>query len=484
MLREKDKVFRNAMALFDAFIISLTFIFSFFLRLNFHDLYNLDMFPGANLIIDVSSLSISDYLIVLFFVVPIWSASLYLNDMYKSMRTKNIANVLWIVLKAAFFTMIVFGAAAFVFKLKFVSRAFFIMFMVISASALIAEKIVIFAIAHYIRKHGYNYRRLIVVGTGRRASQFISNVRNHPEWGLKIVGLIDYETSLKGKEFEGSKVIGTLEDIPGILHGYSIDEVVFIVPRAKLDSIQNSIYVCEIEGVRATIAADLFELKIARARQTELGGMPLVMFETTVAEEWELFIKRAFDIVASGLGIIILSPIFLLTAILIKLTSPGPVFYVNKRMGLNGRKFVLYKFRSMYKGAHTKISELMEKNEMKGPIFKIKNDPRITPLGKLMRKFSIDELPQLFNVLIGEMSLVGPRPPIPQEVANYEPWQRRRLSMRPGITCIWQVSGRSKIGFDEWMKMDLEYIDNWSLWLDVKILFKTIPAVLFGVGAY
>lgn len=484
MLREKDKVFRNAMALCDAFIISLSFIFSFFLRLNFRDLYSLDLFPGANLIVDVSSLSISDYLIVLFFVVPIWSAALYLNDMYKSMRTKNIANVLWIVVKAAFFTVIVFGAAVFVFKLKFVSRAFFIMFMAISVSALIAEKIAIFAIAHYIRKKGYNYRRLIVVGTGRRASQFISKVRNHPEWGLKIVGLIDYDEGLNGKEFEGSKVIGTLDDLPNILHDHSIDEVVFIVPRAKLDSIQNSIYVCEIEGVRATIAADLFELKIARARQTDLEGMPLVTFETTVAEEWELFIKRAFDISASVLGIIVLSPIFLLTAILIKLSSPGPIFYVNKRIGLNGRKFVFYKFRSMYKGAHIKLSELMGKNEMKGPIFKIKNDPRITPLGKLMRKLSIDELPQLFNVLIGEMSLVGPRPPIPQEVARYEPWQRRRLSMRPGITCIWQVSGRSTIGFEEWMKMDLEYIDNWSLWLDVKILLKTIPAVMFGVGAY
>ncbi|MFA6142162.1 MAG: sugar transferase [Candidatus Omnitrophota bacterium] len=484
MLREKDKVFRNAMVLFDAFIISLVFLFSFFLRLHIHDFYKLDLFPGTSLIVDTSSLSISDYLIVLFFVVPIWSAALYLNGMYKSLRTKTSSGVLWIILKAAFFTAITFGAAAFVFKLKFVSRAFFVIFMAISVFALMAEKIAIFTVAHYMRKQGYNYRRLIVVGTGRRASQFISNVRNHLEWGLRIVGLIDYDEGLKGKEFEGSKVIGTLDDLPGILHGRSIDEVVFIVPRAKLDSIQKSIYVCETEGVKATIAADLFELKIARAKLTELEGMPLVTFETTVAEEWELFIKRGFDIVASGLGIIILSPVFLLTAILVKLTSPGPVFYINKRVGLNGRKFVFYKFRSMYRGAHVKLSELMEKNEMNGPIFKIKNDPRITPLGRFMRKFSIDELPQLFNVLIGEMSLVGPRPPIPQEVARYEPWQRRRLSMRPGITCIWQVSGRSKIGFDEWMRMDLEYIDNWSLWLDVKILLKTIPAVLFGIGAY
>jgi lipopolysaccharide/colanic/teichoic acid biosynthesis glycosyltransferase len=181
---------------------------------------------------------------------------------------------------------------------------------------------------------------------------------------------------------------------------------------------------------------------------------------------------------------IALSPLFLLTAILIRATSKGPVFYIQKRMGLNGRKFVLYKFRSMYKGSHLKLSELSHKNEMKGPIFKIKNDPRITPIGRILRKFSIDELPQLFNVFAGQMSLVGPRPPLPSEVKKYELWQRRRLSMRPGLTCLWQISGRNRIGFDDWMKLDLEYIDNWSLWLDFKILCKTVPVVLFGVGAY
>ena len=265
---------------------------------------------------------------------------------------------------------------------------------------------------------------------------------------------------------------------------FGIDEVVFVVPRLRLNHMENAINACETEGVKATIAVDLFDLKIARSRQTELDGIPLLTFETTIAKEWQLFVKRAMDIVISGLAIILLSPVLIIGATLIKLTSPGPVMFKQKRVSLNGRKFVLHKFRTMYKGAHKEQLELRANNEMKGPVFKMKKDPRITPVGRILRKFSIDELPQLFNVFVGHMSLIGPRPLPTYEVEEFEPWQRRRLSMRPGITCLWQVNGRNKIDFEEWMKWDLEYLDNWSLWLDFKILLKTIPVVLFGIGAY
>ena len=297
---------------------------------------------------------------------------------------------------------------------------------------------------------------------------------------------MDYEEVHRDKEIDstGVKVIGMLEDIPRILKGYSVDEVVFIVPRSKLSLIENSLYICETYGVRASLAADLFELKIAKASQTEFEGIPLIAFDTTVAEEWQRFVKRAIDIIASGIGIIVLSPMFLIVAILIKITSPGPVFFIQKRVNLSGRRFILYKFRTMNKGAHRKRSELMHKNIMKGPVFKVIDDPRITPLGKFFRKFSIDEFPQLFNVFLGHMSLVGPRAMAAYEASKLEPWQRRRFSMRPGITCLWQISGRNKLSFDEWMKLDLQYIDTWSLGLDFKILLKTIPAVLFARGAY
>jgi exopolysaccharide biosynthesis polyprenyl glycosylphosphotransferase len=198
----------------------------------------------------------------------------------------------------------------------------------------------------------------------------------------------------------------------------------------------------------------------------------------------QLFIKRGVDIIVSSTGLLVLSPLFLLVGFIIKLSSRGPVLFTQYRAGLNGRKFTLYKFRTMYNDAYKKLSDVEKLNEMDGPVFKIKNDPRVTPFGRFLRKFSIDELPQLYNVFIGHMSLVGPRPPLPKEVDQYELWQRRRLSMRPGLTCLWQIRGRNKVDFNQWMKLDLEYIDTWSLKLDFYILVKTVPVVLFGIGAY
>ena len=380
--------------------------------------------------------------------------------------------------------LLVVCAFVFFFKLKFVSRIFFIMFVISSAFFIFIEKAVIFFVMHALRKRGYNFRKILIVGTGRRAVHFIRKLEEHPEWGLRIVGIVDYEHINVGKIISGIEVLASLDKIPQIIARRAIDEVIFLIPRSQLGKIEEYLYVCETYGVNATIAVDLFDVKISKLRQTDIDGIPFITFDTTPTNEYQLFLKRVIDVVGAGLGIILLSPLLLLIAILIRFTSPGPVLYIQKRSGLNGRKFILYKFRSMYKGAHERLSEVMAKNEMTGPIFKVRNDPRITPVGKFLRKFSLDELPQLFNVLTGQMSLVGPRPPLPKEVRQYEPWQRRRLSMRPGITCLWQISGRNKIGFDEWMKLDLEYIDDWSLWLDIKILFKTIPAVLFAKGAY
>jgi len=409
---------------------------------------------------------------------------LYINGMYRSMRTRTLFEIVWIVIKSAFITNIVFGTFVFLFKLKFVSRVFFVIFVMTSLTFLLLEKIAVFSIMQRVRKQGYNYRRLLVVGTGKRAALFIKKIQDHPEWGFRILGAIDDEPGRGIENVEDVKIIGGLDDISKIFHRHAIDEVIFVVPRLRLSHIENAIHACEIEGVKATVAVDLFDTKIAKSRLTEIEGTPLLTFETTVAKEWQIFVKRTMDIIMSGLGIIILSPLLLIGATIMKLTSAGPVLFKQKRVGLNGRKFVLYKFRTMYKGADKKLSELETLNEMEGPIFKIKKDPRITPAGRILRKFSVDELPQLFNVFVGHMSLIGPRPPIPKEVEQYKPWQRRRLSMRPGITCLWQVSGRNNIDFNEWMKMDLEYLDNWSLWFDLKILIKTIPVVLFGIGAY
>ena len=240
---------------------------------------------------------------------------------------------------------------------------------------------------------------------------------------------------------------------------------------------------CEERGITARLAINFFPHVIAKTHLEELDGVPLLTFTTTPKNELLLFLRRGFDFLGSLILLIILSPIFLLVTLAIRLDSAGPIVYRQIRCGLNGRKFTLYKFRSMVQGAEVQKEELASYNIMDGPVFKMKNDPRVTRVGKFLRKTSLDELPQLINVLRGDMSFVGPRPLPAEEVEKIKGWQRRRLSMKPGITGLWQVSGRNQIDFEQWMKLDLEYIDSWSLGLDFKILLRTIFAVLLGKGA-
>ncbi len=483
MLKEKENIVRKALLFFDGFIVLIAFFLAYFLRQYFHVFYRLDLLPSTH-VVSSTTTSISEYLIVLFFVVPLWCAMLYLNGMYNSLRTRSLLQIVWIIAKSSLFATSIFGTIVFLFKLQFISRIFFAIFLVSSTTFILLEKIILFSAMHYARRHGYNYRTLLIVGTGKRAEDFIRRIKSHPEWGFRILGAVEDEPGRGIEWVNGVKVIGTLSEISEILHNYPTDEVVFVVPRSRLTHMEKAIHECEMEGVKATIAVDLFDLRIARAYMTELDGIPLVTFKTTVAKEWQLFAKRAIDIVISGLSIVLLSPLFLIVVILIKLTSSGPVFFRQQRLGLNGRKFVLYKFRTMYKGADELLSKVNDVSEKDKPDFKRKKMQCITPLGRCLRKFSIDEFPQLFNVFAGHMSLIGPRPTVPDEVSLYRAWQRRRFSMKPGLTCLWQIKGRNKIGFEEWMKLDLEYLDNWSLWLDFKILIKTIPVVLFGIGAY
>lgn len=483
MLREQEAVIRKASILLDGIVVIAAFLCAFLLRQHFHLFYNLNLIPSTQ-VVATSTASLSDYLVILIFTVFIWCFMLYLNGMYFSMRTKSFLEILWSIIKSSIFTILTFGTIVFFFKLEFVSRIFFAIFIMLSFTLLLIEKIVVFSIMHSIRKRGYNYRRIIIVGTGKRAADFVEKIKKHPEWGINVLGIVDDEPGRGIKKVKGIDVIGPLAEISQILHKLAVDEVLFVVPRLRLNYVENAVYACEIEGVKATLAVDLFDFKIAKSRQTELDGIPLLTFDTNVAKEWQLFVKRANEIVLSGFGLVLLMPLLFFVAILIKLTSSGPILFKQTRVGLNGRKFILYKFRTMYQGAEKKLTKLEMLNEMGGPVFKMKKDPRITRVGKILRKFSIDELPQLFNVFIGHMGLVGPRPPLPEEVKKYETWQRRRLSMRPGLTCLWQIQGRNKVDFEEWMKLDLKYLDNWSLWLDFKILIKTIPVVLFGIGAY
>jgi exopolysaccharide biosynthesis polyprenyl glycosylphosphotransferase len=468
MLQEKEIVLRRFLIFIDACVLVLAYLSAFL----FHNLLSSPPIP------------LMKFGLALGFAIPYWCLTLYANRMYQSMRTRAYLEILWAVVKSAVATLLLLGTFIFLFKLNFMSRLFFLLFLGISFLFIWLEKTAIFMSSHYVRRQGLNTRRLIIVGTGRRAIEFIKKADQHPEWGFELLGAIDDEPGRGVHQVGRLGVIGTLEDIPRIFHREAVDEVVFVVPRSRLNSLQGAIDDCETEGVIVTIAVDLFDTKLARSSVAELDGLPLLRFRTTHAKEWELLVKRLFDFVFSGLGILVLLPLLLAMAALIKLTSKGPVFFKQDRLGLAGRKFALFKFRTMRQGAHNVLSAVTDLNSMTTPEFKEKKTKWITPIGRFMRKFSIDELPQLFNVFVGHMSIVGPRPTVPDEVDKYKDWQRRRFSMKPGITCLWQVNGRNNIAFEDWMKLDLEYLDNWSLWLDAKILLKTVPVVLFGIGAY
>jgi len=348
---------------------------------------------------------------------------------------------------------------------------------------LITERAAIAAVLHSYRKRGFSYQSVLVVGTGKIGRAFVDDTFAHPEWGVRIIGFVDWEPRDELWRYRDIPMIGSLEDIGDIVQNNHVDYVVFATPRSGLGRIDEAIRICEVTGTPAVLVADFFEPTIASRRVSELAGKPVIIFSTTPNREWGILIKSAFDRLAALVGLVLLLPILAVIALVIKLQDGGPVFFVQNRCGRHGRRFKLYKYRSMVPDAESRQGDLLKHNEVKGAAFKMTNDPRVTRFGRFLRKTSLDEIPQLWNVLCGHMSMVGPRPPLPDEVSRFDRWQRRKLSMKPGITGLWQVNGRSNVDFEEWMRLDLQYIDQWSLRLDAKILLRTIPAVITGEGA-
>jgi exopolysaccharide biosynthesis polyprenyl glycosylphosphotransferase len=405
---------------------------------------------------------------------------------YASKRRESLGAVVAMVAKASLVAALLLVAGAFAVGLGGFTRGVLAIFVVLNFAALVALRLGIIAGLRALRARGYNYRNLVVLGTGPRARRLAAQIDAHPGWGLRIRGFADDEPRAGDLALVGERYLGKLRDLVDVLRVEVIDEVLFALPRRFFgqDSTANAIALCEVYGVDVTLASDLFDTRIAEPRFHDTLGVPcLTLTHRRHGQGWQPAVKRAVDVVGALLAIAVTSPIWIAAAIAIKLDSPGPVFFVQKRSGRNNRPFPCLKFRTMVVDAEARLEELRKQNEISGPVFKLKDDPRLTRVGRTLRKYSIDELPQILNVLLGQMSLVGPRPPIPTEVVSYEPDQVRRLSVRPGITGLWQVSGRNRIAFEDWVRLDLQYIDEWSLWLDFQILFATIPAVFRAEGA-
>lgn len=406
---------------------------------------------------------------------------------YKSDRLVGLRMQLKSLVKATTLSAFWFLLVSAVFSIRSVDTIGVLVFWAVTTSIGLLTRFGLKGILMSARKSGYNYRYLLMVGANARSAELARKLVNRPELGYKLVGFVAESAESKQSWEDGNNkgsVIGIIDDIRSILERERVDEMlVCLSVEAKFRTVTNIIADARDLGIVLRIVPETSEGAVLKKLHIEEFENEFVITFFREQLLLQLLVKRLVDIGVSATTLVLMAPVMAIAALLIKLTSPGPLLFAQDRVGMNQRRFRLYKFRSMVVDADEKKKELAHLNELDGPAFKMANDPRITRVGRFIRKTSIDELPQLFNVLKGEMSLVGPRPPLPSEVSQYEWLFRRRLSVKPGITCVWQVSGRSGTTFDEWMKMDKQYVENWSLLLDFKILLKTIPAVLLCRGA-
>jgi exopolysaccharide biosynthesis polyprenyl glycosylphosphotransferase len=410
----------------------------------------------------------------LFAILPFTPLLLELQGYYNRPILSSRRQGAWILLKgcALAVVLIIFGMFLRKWPNEKVARSVVIMFGITSFFlVLLKDELVRRILVSRLGESQFK-RRLILAGSPEDLEKFVPTAKGGAFDGLEIVAQIDLNKQ-------------NVEDLVEMLHFHSANAVVISAKHTYFGQVEKAVQACELEGVEAWLLADFFNTQVCQTSLDELSGRPVLVFRSTPSESWEKVAKAILDFVGALIFLAVTSPFFLLFAALVKFTSRGPIFFRQQRAGLNGRPFIMLKFRSMISNAEQRKHELERLNEMNGPVFKVTNDPRVTGVGRFLRKWSIDEWPQMINVLRGEMSLVGPRPLPVDEVKRFDDVaDRRRLSVKPGLTCLWQVSGRNTItNFKEWVRLDLQYIDNWSFWLDLQILAKTIPAVLKGTGA-
>jgi exopolysaccharide biosynthesis polyprenyl glycosylphosphotransferase len=408
-----------------------------------------------------------------------WPLALWSQGLYRTRARWTIRGEVADILRATILFAAVGLSVLFLARLPDVSRGVLLLLFPALAASGLATRLVLRKSLTVLRRQGRNTRLVLVLGTDEHAQAFADLIESQPVLGLRVIGHLSVGD---GPEQVTRAILGSIEAIESIFHAEVIDEVAICLPVSQWDRIDEIARLCVGEGKIVRIPMYVLERTLSTGRVEEFGGLPIYSIVTGPDRVVGLIAKRLLDLTGSLVLLVLLSPLLLLIAVAIKVSSQGPVLFTQRRVGLNGRQFDVVKFRTMVAGAEEQLAGLRDRNEIDGHAFKLTNDPRVTPVGAWLRRMSFDELPQLWNVLRGQMSLVGPRPPLPSEVAGYDVWHRRRLSMKPGMTGLWQVGSRREQSFDRWVEADLTYIDGWSFLLDLKILFRTIPAVLGRQG--
>ena len=426
----------------------------------------------------------SHYLPLMVAFLVVWAVVGSFSSFYRDLELTNPIQLILKIVSQLAIVLLFLYAGLYLLRRTDVSRTYVMLIGVVDFVLLLLGRAASYWGVALMRERLSRYHYLLIVGCGPRAREMAAMIEEGRGMGLRLIGFVDPRSATDPSTDLSGYDVFSLEAVGRILQTRVVDEVVFAVDLQELARLEPVMQHCADLGIRTRLQLEFLPPAYSRVYLENFREVQLLSLSSAPDSELRLFFKRIFDIVLSFTSLVILSPLLLVMAAMIKITSPGPVLFQQTRCGLGGRRFTLYKFRSMINNAEQMRAELHQLNELDGPVFKISDDPRITTVGRWLRRFSLDELPQLWNIFSGEMSFVGPRPAVPEEVDQYEDWQRRRLRMRPGLTCVWVLEGRSHVDFNRWMQLDLKYIDTWSLWLDTKIFLRTIPIVLSGRGAY